>query len=281
LLAGLLLANKPNGFIVAAGSLAALCTMKPPRMIQKALAALLAVILSGGWWYLIAWQRYGSDLFGYGRSAEALRRLHGFWPSARHDGVGFAQMLAGTVPRFPESWFLVTARSSFGVFGRMSLFLSPAEYAVVLLFVLASAIGLRRAFAVRSEAVNRRRLVLHATVAVVSCALVFAAAYRSWTVDYQAQGRHLFPALLPFFALFALGLCSLPPRVGRFLPRMVILSILAMNVLALLVTLVTAYYGSLGSWGSAHPMSIAVWGMGLLAIVVALESASRGAAAPR
>jgi hypothetical protein len=263
-LTGLLLANKPNGFIVAAGSLAALGTMKPPRVVPRMLAAVLAVILSGGWWYLIAWQRYGSDLFGFGRSAEALRRLHGFWPSARHDGVRFVQMLGGSVPRFSESWFLVTARSSFGVFGRMSLFLSPAEYAVVLLFVLASAAGLRRAFAARPAPADRRRLFLHAVTAVVALALVFAAAYRSWTVDYQAQGRHLFPALLPFFALFAMGLCSLPSRVGRLLPRMAILSILAINVLALLVTIVTAYYGSLGLWESAHPIAIGVWGVGVV-----------------
>jgi 4-amino-4-deoxy-L-arabinose transferase-like glycosyltransferase len=262
-LAGLLLANKPNGFLVAAGSIAALGTMRPPRVLQRAIAALLALLVSGGWWYLIAWQRYGSDLFGYRRSAEALQRLHGVWPSARHDGIGFVQLLAGTTPRFPESWFLVTARSSFGVFGRMSLFLSPAEYAVVLLFVIAGAAGLLRAFGSRPAAVDRRRMYLHGVTALVSAALVFAAAYRSWAVDYQAQGRHLFPALLPFFALLALGLCSLPPPLGRSLPRVAIVTILAINILALLVTLVTAYAGSATAWASAHPVAVVVWVVGV------------------
>jgi 4-amino-4-deoxy-L-arabinose transferase-like glycosyltransferase len=272
LLAGLLLTNKPNGFFVAACSLAALATMPPSRRLARWAAALAAVAVSAGWWYAIAWSRYGADVLGYGRSAAALARLHGFWPSARHGGVSFFQLHAGRSPRFPEPWLLLTARSSVGAFGGMTLFLSPAEYWVVLLFVVAAALGLIARRGERRERRDWRRLFLHLLAAAVFFGLLLAAAYRSWAIDYQAQGRYLFPALLPFLALLALGLGSLPgsPIVRWFLTCGFVLTLLTINVVAVAVTLAGLSYASPGTWLSAHPLAIGVWLAAMTMLLTAL-----------
>jgi 4-amino-4-deoxy-L-arabinose transferase-like glycosyltransferase len=270
-LTGLLLINKQNGFFVAIGTpLALLLTMRPARKVARlALAAGIIVVLSG-WWYATAAARYGTDLFASERAATALARLHGEWPSARQYRIGFFEMLFTRVPPFDESWLSETARSAFATFGGMSIWLPDLSYRIALFFVLAGLVGMLRAAGTTREL--DRRTILHFLTAGAFVSMVSAAAWRSWSFAFQPQGRHLFPMLMPFLVMLALGLLSLfdDRRARRLVVLGVALSLLQINVLALLITLVDEYTPGLRSWFAMFPAAVVLWIVALIGLVIAM-----------
>jgi 4-amino-4-deoxy-L-arabinose transferase-like glycosyltransferase len=273
-LTGLLLINKQNGFFVAVGTpLALLLTMRPPgKMARLALASVIIVALSA-WWYAIAAARYGTDLFASQRSAAALALLHGEWPSARLYHIGFFEMLFMGVPPFGASWVSGTARSAFATFGAMSLPLQGSCYQIALLFVMAGFVGMLRVAGTPGR--FDRRTILHLLIAGAFVSMVFAAAWRSWSFAFQAQGRHLFPILMPFLVMLALGLLSLfdEPRARRLVVLGVALTLLQINVLALLITLVDEYTPGLRGWFAMFPAAVLLWGGALVWLAMAMVRA--------
>ncbi|MEE4313163.1 MAG: hypothetical protein V2J11_01630 [Desulfofustis sp.] len=94
-------------------------------------------------------------------------------------------------------WFEKTFRSGFGVYGYMTVSASHVFYDLVRWTVLALLV-----FVVGSVLLRGRwqhRLVMIAALSF-SLALVWAALYHSWSADFQAQGRYLFPAALMIVA---------------------------------------------------------------------------------
>lgn len=106
-------------------------------------------------------------------------------------GVTFTEL----IPRY--HWDIKTFQSSFGVFGYLSI-VSPSHYYTVvawmgtalLLFILISSLS--------------RGGIAGGGVTVVVCGLsgllVLAALYHCWVVDFQPQGRYLFP-IVPMFGV--------------------------------------------------------------------------------
>jgi 4-amino-4-deoxy-L-arabinose transferase-like glycosyltransferase len=269
-LTGLLLINKQNGFFVAVGTpLALLLTMRQPRKMGRlALAAAIIVVVSG-WWYAIATARYGTDLFASARAAAALARLHGEWPSARHYHIGFVEMLFKAVPRFGASWVSGTARSAFGMFGAMNLALPDSCYQIALFFVLIGLVGMVRAAGTLEK--FDRRTILHLLTAGAFVTVVLASLWRSWSFDFQPQGRHLFPVLMPFLVMLALGLLSLFDnlRAQQFVVLGVALSLMGINALALLTTLVGANTPGIVGWFAMYPVAVVLWSIALVGLTIA------------
>jgi hypothetical protein len=270
-LTGMLLINKQNGFFTAAATpLVLLLTMVPARRVGRlALAAGIIVTLSS-WWYAIATARYGTDVFASHRAAVALASLHGEWPSARRYHIGFFRMLFTRAWPFDESWVSETARSGFAAFGGMSIWLQDSCYQIALFFVLAALVGMLRG----AGSMGRldRRTILHFLTAGSSVSMVFAAAWRSWSFAFQPQGRHLFPMLMPFLVMLALGLLSLfdEPRLRRLVVLGVALTLLQINVLALLITLVDEYTPGLRSWYAMFPAAVVLWIIALIGLAMAM-----------
>ncbi len=99
-----------------------------------------------------------------------------------------------------ERWFEKSFRSSFGVFGYSSISASQTYYDLVrwtgvglLIFVFGS-IFFRGGIESSSLAF---------ALVVLSGALIAASFYHSWTVDFQSQGRYLFPIIPMLGILYA------------------------------------------------------------------------------
>jgi hypothetical protein len=102
----------------------------------------------------------------------------------KNRGVSFKEMF------YAYQWGEKTFQSSFGVFGYFTIAASTLYYNLVrygslflLVFVFGS-ILLRGGW---------QGAILVSVATALSVALIGASAYQSWTVDFQAQGRYLFP----------------------------------------------------------------------------------------
>jgi hypothetical protein len=266
-LAGLAFLNKPNGFPIAvAAGLVMVTTLSGEwgsRLRRLALAG-GACLATSGWWYWIAYGRYGWDLFGEAR-ADAVRESLGLvWRSGRFYGRSLFETAFEPFPRFGETWFAGTMRTAVGAFGHLTIALPSWAY-----WMTGILVGLAMAGAVFGLARLKPRPGREAWVHVVTVGLVPAlmalSLYRSWAIDFQAQGRYLFPAMLPFVALVAYGLLSpwrgWPRSVAGFVATICFGTIMAD---AFVVTMLGAYRMTFGDFLSRSPVVASAWCAALL-----------------
>jgi len=208
LFAGLVLLNKPNGFpLVGVAGLVLLWTLDGPvsrRARAVAITAGTAIAISG-WWYAIAYSRYGWDLFASGRAEELRRQIGVEWSSGRFYGMSLLETAFGDFPRFGETWIGGTLRSSMGVFGPLTIGLPDWAYRIGAGLTVVAAVGLVVAVA-RSVKLRKGLDLVFVVSLLLVPALLALSLLRSWSFDYQAQGRYLFPAMLPYTAFLAIGL---------------------------------------------------------------------------
>jgi len=92
----------------------------------------------------------------------------------------------------PWNWLAVSAASSVGVYGYMSIH-GPAAYYMVMLLLLAAMLYYIARNLIREGGSEARHLL--GLAGVFSVAMIFLSSYHSWVNDFQAQGRYLFPIL--------------------------------------------------------------------------------------
>lgn len=113
--------------------------------------------------------------------------------------------------RQPAEWFVLITTllfSSFGVFGYMDVGLPWFWYSWYLAVVVGGVVGLWRWLRCRWAQPDRRltsRQALLASMALACAAIFFIVVRHNFVVLYQAQGRYLFPALVPLLLLLLLG----------------------------------------------------------------------------
>jgi hypothetical protein len=103
-------------------------------------------------------------------------------------------------------WLYMTAISFLGTYGWMALY-SPAWFYLLMALGWVIFIGCVLLATFNTPSPSRR--VFYAIVWLFLPLAVAASAYHSWTSDFQAQGRYLFP-LLPilFYLVNAVGTAS-------------------------------------------------------------------------
>ncbi len=127
-----------------------------------------------------------------------LKPSTGAYPTARlrAKGVPFVAVLTS----WP--WFQATAMSFYGLFGYMTEHAPRLAYAVALLALGLNSVLTVNVAARRWPAVpNLWKIGLMLGVVMGACG-VLASLYYSWTVDFQPQGRYLFPILVPLALAF-------------------------------------------------------------------------------
>ena len=162
------------------------------------LAVIIVGAMIGGWWLVRNQVRYGDPLAG-AMFCKVFRNL------------------PGPVLFFAEGWslqvyvrtvILWTFTSFWGCFGHMNVWMPAWTHLALALVTITVSIG----FVVR---LARRKLPLDGSVAIVYgvtlLAVVTALAFFN-TKWLQAQGRYLYPALVPISVFWVLG-------IGRFAPR--------------------------------------------------------------
>lgn len=270
LLAGIVLLNKPNGFLLVGASILVLLTEVPGGWVRRARAAAVAggvALATAGWWYLEAYSRYGWDLFAAARAESMREGLGAEWASARHFGLGLFETAYGEFPLYGEPWIVGTLRSAVGVLGEMTVHLPGGSYVLVGSLSLSGLIGFavltsRRGLSGGNGArFDATRLISLGLLP----ALLLLSLYRSWSFDYQAQGRYLFPAMLPFLAVVSAGLVG--PLRGWWrgvagLGASVSLFLLATDTFV--VRLLRMYDQTFGDFWSAHTGAATSWVLALI-----------------
>jgi len=132
-------------------------------------------------------EKYGH--YKYKRSTPPEDRAPTFLVKDR--GVAFSEL----IPKY--HWDIKTFQSSFGVFGYFTIMSSQQYYYIVKWF--GSALLL---FILISSFTRGGILGAGITGVVCSCSviLILASLHRSWTADFQPQGRYLFP-IIPMFGI--------------------------------------------------------------------------------
>lgn len=87
-------------------------------------------------------------------------------------------------------WFEETFRSSFGVYGYLNTHASDFVYTVFKYSALILALYFFGVIFARGATISKRYA---AGAIAMGLLLICIAAYHSWTKDFQAQGRYLFP----------------------------------------------------------------------------------------
>jgi hypothetical protein len=146
---------------------------------------------------------YASDRFKPSQIAAS----KGFWGlQMRGRGISYPTLLFAS-----PHWLWLSFQSTVGVYGYMGIFSISEYYVAAALIYLAFLASL--VHAARQSASGNARASL-AVAAVYAALTVLVSSLFSWSVDYQAQGRYLFPA----FAMFGVVLTDLkhqrPPAAG-------------------------------------------------------------------
>jgi hypothetical protein len=275
-LTGILLVGKPNGFPIALmAAPAMLLTLRGGfnRGFGRCAAAAGSAVAVSGWWWAIAFQRYGLDLMAEGR-ADAIRRSLGVaWACGRTYGLSMLETAIGRYPRFyAKTWLHGTLTSGIGEFGKLTIPLPGQVYLIVgALTLLAFAGACVWAWRNRSSESASMRLLQLLVLLLLPLELGLSL-YRSWAFDFQAQGRYLFPALFPYFALLGVGLVGSirRERVRRAAGLAASLVIAGIGLHAFAVTLLEAYRLSLVEFVASSRIAGGVWVVCATAAVVAL-----------
>lgn len=187
----------------------------PAGLIVKRVALVIAVILLLVLPFLIRNAvLYDGDVFGFSvstLSASLYEDKSIITPdSAGEFGYTMMDVILGNVPEQFSlySWLVISAKSFIGVFGYMSDFLPTVFYYVYCMIFLIGILGFVVAFVVkcRTRSHIRRELVLFYLCCIAVIAITFAIdLYFTVYTSYQAQGRYMYPALLPIVAIVSKG----------------------------------------------------------------------------
>jgi 4-amino-4-deoxy-L-arabinose transferase-like glycosyltransferase len=192
------------------------------------LLMLFVAALGSGWWFVRNNVLYGDPL--------AMSTFQNYFGDTARPEYWFSHGF--TAFQYLELVVMWTFASFWGVFGHMNIFMPSWIYITA---AGVSLIGI--AGSVKGIPEWRRQSVLSNEIWVVFAAtfvLVLLAFIRFNTVFFQAQGRYLYPAIVPVAVLWVLGIEGLLPRGERVMSATVIVGFPIFVQAAALVTCVLA-----------------------------------------
>lgn len=245
--AGLMLLGRYNGYILlpifALTGLISLRRQRTGRILLRAIIALAACGLVAGWWLVFNLKTYHELLPIRTLWNAQTAVLGGHYQTPRDRGETYWSLLTRSI------WLSSMFRSFFGNFSWLALPLPEWAYRILRWMVVLSSIGLfvgavRKYLAWRnaeSDRVCGRPLII-ASFFVAICALLWFALHFALTVDFQGQGRYLFPGLSAIGVLMICGLCALFPKyIQVFIPPSLAVFFVALNLYALIFELIPYY----------------------------------------
>jgi 4-amino-4-deoxy-L-arabinose transferase-like glycosyltransferase len=189
-------------------------------VLHAAVLAGLSVII-GGWWFARNQMLYG-DALGISQFQQAFGHTAKpeYWLGRGWSGWMYALLVIGWT--FAGFW---------GVFAHTTVFMPTWSY-VVLAFISVAVISasVRGAVRLKENLAGRKMLLVYG----VTLALVVLAFALFNLRFFQAQGRYLYPAIVPISALWAIGISGLLPAAKRRYAPYVALAIpAAVQIIAL------------------------------------------------
>lgn len=177
-------------------------------------AAVGVSLVIGGWWLVRNQVLYGDPLaLTQFRQAFEHTATPKFWYDRGFTPGMYLFLVLG--------W---TIRSFWGVFGHMSVWMPMWLYhALTFISFIVYTTSITVIFKLRKESpVHRDMILVYITVIGIVC----AAFVKFNTIYFQAQGRYLYPALIPLSLFWALGTARLIPLKYRHLTPFVIMGLM-------------------------------------------------------
>jgi 4-amino-4-deoxy-L-arabinose transferase-like glycosyltransferase len=228
---------------------------KPVQIARGGLWFLAVVVALTGLWYARNLRHYGEftplrsfvrEFEGTAKARDMIGRPQGWQNVFTGRPVVVEKMNRADYLLWVADWTFGTFWAAYTPPGRAAslgipFFLPPAFYLLYALFTLAAAAGLVRLhFRRRTDFTRLQRFVLYLLfLAVFLVAASFAGFI--WTF-FQAQGRYLYPAMLPLSLLAALGFRALIPPRYRDAASGLALALFCLLALAFLLTAIMPAY---------------------------------------
>lgn len=210
------------------------------NFLKKGCPVALAVILLSGWSFVRNYMLYDGDFIGL-RTKEAFIQSYGIARDTfRSSGYSLAYMLTHTsfVPKVIISFL--------GNYGSGTIYMYKIMYAGYLLLFGVAFVGLfipgeksKKTFDAERKVGTERFHTAFFHINMVFCILMplLLLLKYAYTVDYQAQGRYLMPAVIPIMYYLCYGFQKLPlyRKAGERRKNILFMGIMMFVVLALLL----------------------------------------------
>ncbi len=205
----------------------------PKTACLHVLAAFGVSLLVGGWWLIRNQLVYGDPLSmsQFEQSFLSHSPAPDMFFRAGYSVFAYFQMVA--------SW---SFDSFWGVFGHMDLFMPAWTYWMIAVGSVAALIGVRKGIIhlVKESAVNVDLLIVYA----VTLALVVISFLKLNVTVFQAQGRYLYPALVPISFFWVIGLEAVLPASKRgLIPYVALVIPVVVQIVALTTCILPAIFG--------------------------------------
>ena len=198
--------------------------------------ALTVMLLLSGWWLLRNQQLYGELLplnafnKAFSGTAQASRFIGRYGALGYFQGVSFNSFLS--------FWAVYGNKASAAHFGEQ-LFLPLEVYILPLIVLLGALAGMTRLHFTRKTAFTEAQLRFLWILMLTLC-LVAASFSLFLTRYFQAQGRYLYPAMLPISVMLSMGWLACFPAKYKPHAAMALFAILAVLMLLFLVSVQAA-----------------------------------------
>lgn len=237
---GLLLLTKYTFYAPGlVGLLAALVFVRFARApLVSTLCLLGSLVLTSGWWFIRNVQLYGEPIPGQViAAAKASEGGNSLFIPANH-GVNLLTL------SFSTDFWPITLKSFIAGLGFLTVFLDPWYYALCAAAGVLAAVGLAHRLLARP--VSGRALAISAGGVALIAATTASSMAISVYGEWSAQGRYLFPALIPIVGFAVVGwhwLGAASPRL-RHAPLLLTAGVVALNGVSLFRYAIPTYFGS-------------------------------------
>lgn len=196
----------------------------------------ILIVLIAGWWFVFAYIYNNGDFLGlnitkqYGNiyAVDYLKPVNKSFPLK--EGMSLFEML------FDNEWIKSTYYSLIGVFSHMSILLDEYIYIIILAVFCLSIIGCL--IGVNKNIFSKMNIIYIFSCIIVVFVPVILSIYRSYTFDFQAQGRYII-TIIPVVALiFGIGL----GRIDKYLKKIKVFKYFNLEVLFSIFMIVIMVY---------------------------------------
>lgn len=175
-------------------------------IIKKTIIIVGVVVIVSGWWFAFAYINNGGDFLGLSITKETaeLFAMDEFKPSLKSTYLNEGNSLWGML--IPGKWIIYTFTSFIGVFGYMEVYLPSLIYlafGMVILVTIASSL----VFLIKRRDIifNKANSLVISSLFIVAVTPIILSIYRSYTFDYQAQGRYIITILPVVATIICIG----------------------------------------------------------------------------
>lgn len=173
-------------------------------IIKKFITISIVVFILSGWWFIRNYVIYNGDFLGMKTMTqysnmyayEDIKPINHITPQRQN--ISIIGMLIN------QKWLSITYKSFLGVFGWMNIDMMPFMYTFFTVVILVGLVCFILKLLNNKKVLKGNNIILLFMV-LASILTVCLSIYRSYTVDFQPQGRYVIECLIPIMIIVTCG----------------------------------------------------------------------------